>query len=104
MPEDLQIEGIIPRSPSPVPLEDRDPDQLNLEEMRQLLHRIREREASAARVKREGDNQLKRERSTTIIDGNDDDDDDEIEVTAGPPKRRRTFDDSAVEIVDLTGD
>ena len=70
--------------------------------MRQLLRRMRQREASTVRVKREGEKRAKRARSSTVTDGGDDDD--ELEVTAGPSKRRHTSDDSGVEIVDLTDD
>lgn len=42
---------IIPRSPSPVPLEDRDIDTLNAEEMRELLRQQKVRCRSITRVR-----------------------------------------------------
>ncbi|EME45426.1 hypothetical protein DOTSEDRAFT_71220 [Dothistroma septosporum NZE10] len=101
--KDLQIESVIPRSPSPTSLEERDPDDLSPEEMRELLRRMREREAYTVRVKREGEKCERRARSTTGIDRGDDDDDD-FEITTGPAKRRHTSNDSGVEVVDLTED
>ena len=93
---DLQIEGILERSPSPVPLEERNLDTLTREELQQLLaQRNRERE-DYIRVKRE-----KRERSTTVGE----DDNDEVSFTGeGRSKRSRTSNDSGVELIDLTGE
>lgn len=94
--DDLQIEGVLERSPSPVPLEERDPATLTREELQQLLaQRNRERE-DYLRVKRE-----KRERSATVVDDNDDD----VSFTGeGRSKRSRTSNDSGVELIDLTGE
>lgn len=97
--EDLQIEGIISRSPSPLPLEQRDPATLNADELRQLLDRRNQELQDLAHVKRE-----KRERSTTLIDDDDDDDDDEVTVTERRSKCPRTSQDSGIEVVDLTDD
>lgn len=93
---DLQIEGILERSPSPPPLEERDPDTLTREELQQLLaQRNRERE-DYLRVKQE-----KRERSATVVD----DGDDEVSFTGeGRSKRSRVSNDSGVELIDLTGE
>lgn len=97
--KDLQIEGILERSPTPPPFEERDPDTLTREELRELLRRRTEKVEELQRVKQEG---VKRERATTIID---DDDDDQVVITGeGSSKRRRTSDDSAIEVVDLTDD
>ncbi|KAK6429184.1 hypothetical protein LTR95_014669 [Oleoguttula sp. CCFEE 5521] len=52
--DDLQSEGILERSPTPVPLEDREPDTLTLEEGRELARRNKiERDRQVA-VKKEG--------------------------------------------------
>lgn len=92
---------IVPRSPSPVPLEDRPRDSLTREELLELLAR---REAERA-VKVEGVKRAKRERpevATSEATGEDDvngGDDDELEVIEPPPKRQRV-----IETVDLTSD
>ncbi|KAK4561820.1 hypothetical protein LTR86_004499 [Recurvomyces mirabilis] len=97
---DLQVEGIIPRSPSPVPLEERDPDSLSAEEARELVRRMREREQDMAKVKRE-----KRGHSPTVIrdmEAGEDDDDVIVEAEGHQRKRNRPSTDSGVDIVDLT--
>ncbi|EMC99084.1 hypothetical protein BAUCODRAFT_390870 [Baudoinia panamericana UAMH 10762] len=99
---DLQIEGIIPRSPSPVPLEDRDPDSLSAEEARELVRRLRAQREDLVRVKREG---AKRQRSATVTENHDDDDGDDVTISeTRSRKRSRPSADSGVELVDLTGD
>ncbi|RYN23517.1 hypothetical protein AA0113_g5236 [Alternaria arborescens] len=94
----LQSLLIIPRNPSPVPLEDRDGDILTLEESHELLRRHREREDAAPSVKRE---RFKRERSSTAV--MEDQDDDNVSFVSA--KRRRlpiTLNEDGIEIVDLT--
>ncbi|KAF2622226.1 hypothetical protein BU25DRAFT_415384 [Macroventuria anomochaeta] len=95
---------IIPRSPSPVPLEDRDVDTLSAAEMRELLRRQREREADARAIKQERGikRELNCEQSSTYTD---DTDDDEISIVS--TKRRRenyliTVNENGVEEIDLT--
>ncbi|KAK4546707.1 hypothetical protein LTR36_001925 [Oleoguttula mirabilis] len=96
---DLQIEGIIPRSPSPVPLEDRNPDDLSAEEARELVRRHRAREAAVkTEVKKE-----KRAHSQ-VIDDDDEDDDVTIASENRSRKRHRASRDSGVEIIDLSED
>ncbi|KXT08934.1 hypothetical protein AC579_9359 [Pseudocercospora musae] len=103
---DLQIEGIIPRSPSPTPLEDRDPDDLTPEEARELIRRMRDREKHQAFIKKEIKRE-KRDRSDTV-NLDDESDDDGVLVTgegAAPARKRaRASTDSGVECIDLTGD
>ncbi|KAF7194544.1 hypothetical protein HII31_04050 [Pseudocercospora fuligena] len=101
---DLQIEGIIPRSPSPTPLEDRDPDDLNPDEARELIRRMRDREKEQASIKKEIKRE-KRDRSDTV-NVDDESDDDGVLVTGEGParKRARASTDSGVECIDLTGD
>jgi len=48
---DLQIERIVPRSPSPVPLEEKDPDELTAEEARELVRQQRVGDEKAHRAK-----------------------------------------------------
>jgi hypothetical protein len=100
---------IIPRSPSPQPLEERDVDTLSPEEMRTLLRRQRERNENPTNVKREGgaikrerSRDRSRDRSDNIHEINDDDDD----VSFVSAKRRRqlpvTVNEKGTEIIDLT--
>lgn len=113
---DLQIEDIIPRTPSPAPLEQRDPNTLTLEESRELLRRLLQRKEQREQkqqieIKKEGqkikkEGQKKRERSETIEAEVDDEDEGGIVVTGEGPARKRGCQstDSGVEIVDLTAD
>ncbi|CAK1364259.1 hypothetical protein CB0940_12244 [Cercospora beticola] len=113
---DLQIEDIIPRTPSPAPLEQRDPNTLTLEESRELLRRLLQRKEQREQkqqieIKKEGqkikkEGQKKRERSETVEAEVDDEDEGGIVVTGEGParKRGRQSTDSGVEIVDLTAD
>ncbi|KAI4914146.1 hypothetical protein J4E85_010658 [Alternaria conjuncta] len=90
---------VIPRTPSPVPLEERDVNTLTLEESRELIRLQREQRDAAPVIKRE---RIKRERSSTIIREDREDDDDVTFVSA---KRRRlpvTLDENGAEIIDLT--
>ncbi|KAH7389623.1 hypothetical protein DE146DRAFT_791630 [Phaeosphaeria sp. MPI-PUGE-AT-0046c] len=94
---------IIPRSPSPVPLEERDVDSLSSEEMRELLQRQRAREAAAPVVKQERGikRESNRDRDSTMEALNEDDDD----VTFVSTKRSRllvTLNEDGVETIDLT--
>ena len=111
---------IIPRSPSPVPLEERDVDSLDPEEMRELLRRqrvrhinlfqgiyadsLQERDAAARAVKQERGIKRERtqERSSTCTGDADDD-----EVSIVSTKRRReqyktTVNEDGVKEIDLT--
>ena len=103
--KDLQAECIIPRSPSPVPLEERDADSLSLEEAREYFRRDRERKANDIKIKQEVKME-KRSYSQVIDDDDEDSGNDELEVAAIPAsrKRPRTFRDSGVEFVDLSDD
>ncbi|KAK5720874.1 hypothetical protein LTR15_006836 [Elasticomyces elasticus] len=93
--EDLQIEGVIARSPTPVPLEERDPDLLTLEEARQLVRRAREREEARVQIKQE----IKKEkRNHAQVD----EDDPDVSFEGERNQRSRTFNDGRVEFVDLT--
>ncbi|GAB7361884.1 hypothetical protein MBLNU230_g1922t1 [Neophaeotheca triangularis] len=88
---DLQIEGIIPREPSPVPLEERDPETLTLEEAREIARRNRERlqrqEAENVPLKRETGVRVKRERSEPLRPLDPDDED--VSFIESRPKRQR---------------
>jgi hypothetical protein len=73
----IQIEGVMERSPTPVPLEERDTESLTAEEARELVRRLRTREENAALVKSEY-KRGKRARSqagesSTVTSGDEDD-------------------------------
>jgi hypothetical protein len=94
---------VIPRSPSPVPLEERNVDTLSPEEMRELLRRQRERDQPARAVKTERGvkHERSRERSRTVSVANDE----EGEVSFVSTKRRRLpviVDEDGTETIDLT--
>ncbi|KAK3069673.1 hypothetical protein LTR53_011790 [Teratosphaeriaceae sp. CCFEE 6253] len=92
----LQALHVIPRTPTPVPLEERPVDELSMEEMRELLRR--QRASGALSIKQE----VKRERHTAF----DVDDEDAIEVVSHRNKKNRMSDagHSGIEVVDLCGD
>ncbi|KAF2809635.1 uncharacterized protein BDZ99DRAFT_463419 [Mytilinidion resinicola] len=101
----LKALHIIPRSASPVALEDRPVEDLTPEELRELVKRQRERDAiSAHKVKREKieREKIKRER-TENRSGSFEGDDDLVVVEERPRKRYRTvIEEDGVETVDLT--
>lgn len=82
---------IIPRSPTPLALEERPQESLSREELLELLTRS---QTENSRIKAEGSRRVKRER---YID--DASDSDEPEVIEPPIKRQRV-----IETVDLTSD
>ncbi|KER00547.1 hypothetical protein AUEXF2481DRAFT_142753 [Aureobasidium subglaciale EXF-2481] len=94
----LQILCLIPRSPSPVPLEDRPEESLSREELLELLRRQKARQEEQITIKRE----LKRER----VD--DDESDDELVVVSSRPPASKVKTsvnvDTGVETIDLTDD
>ncbi|KZM22349.1 hypothetical protein ST47_g6512 [Ascochyta rabiei] len=77
---------LIPRSPTPVPLEDKDVDALSPEELRELVRRQRVRDAASRTVKQEAGVKRERpnERSSALPDNTDDD-----ELLVVSTKRRR---------------
>jgi hypothetical protein len=99
LPAALQSLLIVPRSPSPVPLEERDVDTLSPEDMRELLRRQREGDQAAQAVKRERG--VKRERSSTA-NGVDIDDNEISFVSAKRLRPPVTLDENGVETIDLT--
>ncbi|KAK5069600.1 hypothetical protein LTR64_008281 [Lithohypha guttulata] len=102
----LQWMDLIPTSPAPEALHERDVDTLTLEEARRLLAQYREGEKASAGVKNEGA-QVKREKSptpTTKRERDIDLDDDECQVVE--VKRCRTTNQThgkdGIEVHDLT--
>jgi len=102
--DDLQVEGIIERTPSPVPLEERDPEELTPEELRELVRRTRAEKASTTKVKQEFKPEKRvRERSATL--GNDDDEEGDVTVTSHTDRRKRARASmEGAEMIDLTED
>lgn len=99
--EDLQVEGIIERSPSPVPLEERDPEELTAEELRELVRRSRAEKATVAKVKREIKREKRtRERSATLSDDGQGEGD--VTFMSESSKRQRTRESmEGAEVIDL---
>ncbi|KAF2100644.1 hypothetical protein NA57DRAFT_74245 [Rhizodiscina lignyota] len=103
----LKIQGIVPRTPSPVPLEEREVDDLSPEEMRELLRRQRgtSLQIKVEQIKREKikSENIKREKVNCEIEL-DGDEEGVVITSAQRCKRARTsYDvDKQVEIVDLS--
>ncbi|KAF4541096.1 uncharacterized protein LTHEOB_8898 [Lasiodiplodia theobromae] len=95
----LQAEGIIPRTPSPTPLEERPLEELKPEELRELLRRHRERDAAASAVKREFKTEDTGDDSRTGMDHAQSD----LEITTVRRIKRPRISGS-VETIDLTDD
>ncbi|RMY73677.1 hypothetical protein D0863_03724 [Hortaea werneckii] len=106
---DLQIEGIIPRSPSPepgVPLEERDPATLSIEEARELVRILREKHSGHVQGKDEIEPQIKNEgakRASSQMAAPEDDDDLTVLSEGRSSKRMRGATDEVVDCIDLTG-
>lgn len=100
---DLEIEGIIERAPSPVPLVDRDPDDLTPDELREQNRLLRERRP-AVEIKKEFKREKRsRQRSTTL--SNEDDDEGDVTFVSETNKRRRTRESMEnSEVIDLGDD
>jgi hypothetical protein len=103
---DLEIEGILEREASPVPLEDRDPDELSPAELREQVRLLRARQA-AVEIKQENKPQKRaRARSVTLgHDDEDDDDDGDVTITSITDRRKRARASmEGAETIDLTED
>jgi hypothetical protein len=101
---DLEIEGIIERPPQPIPLEERDPDELTPDELREQVPLLR---AAATKVKVK--QELKREKRALSVtldaDDNGDSGDGDVAITGASDKRKRARASAeSVEVIDLTGD
>ena len=101
--EDLEVEGIVERAPSPVPLVDRDPDELTADELREQVRLLRARQP-AVKIKQEVKREKRaRERSATL--GSDDDEEGDVTFVSETNKRRRTRDSmEGEEVIDLSDD
>nr|POE79913.1 hypothetical protein CFP56_07979 [Quercus suber] len=98
-PGDLQIEGIIPRTRPPTPLEDRDPNDLSLAEAQELVRRLRDQKAQQMSIIKQEINVEKRGHAQIFNF-----DEDELEVTGSSCKRLRVVQESGMDVLDLTDD
>ncbi|KAJ4509008.1 hypothetical protein HRR86_007558 [Exophiala dermatitidis] len=99
--EALQALGVIPRSPSPIPLEERDPDTLTREEAVELLRRQRA-EAEAAemvQIKKEESEDDTRQFSTMKRSATDESDD-EMVMIAPPERKKARKEQTVIELSD----
>ena len=96
----LEIEGIIEREPSPVPLVDRDPDDLTPDELREQNRLLRQRRPSV-KIKKELKRE-KRSRRGSATPGNDDEDEGGVTIVSETNKRRRMRESMEnAEVIDL---
>ncbi|WPH03008.1 Hypothetical protein R9X50_00588200 [Acrodontium crateriforme] len=107
--KDLQIEGIIPRSPSPQALEDMDPETLTMEQLREVARRAKAQRDAEVRIQKVNAEQSrqtqvagKRKRTATIKS----DPDDDVAVLSAASRRecqrQRTSFEGDTDVVDLT--
>ena len=101
-PANLQILGVLARSPSPIPLQDRPVEQLSMKELQELVRRqqeqllqnqktVKKEDESIPVMKYEGGDQADR----PIVLGDEVSSDDEVVEVVGVPKKRKA------EMVDL---
>ena len=95
--DDLQIEDVILRSPSPNPVAERDAGTLSKNEAREEVRSLRKQIQNMVEIKQE-----KRDHSVLTQEGEDDD----VVVAEGSRQRKRArkSHDSAVEVIDLSDD
>ncbi|QRD02502.1 hypothetical protein JI435_054430 [Parastagonospora nodorum SN15] len=90
----LRALHIIPREPTPLPIEDRPIEDLNHDETREVLRLYKNREAEALKIKKEANN--KRARSGSAETAGEDD----VVIVDGPSHKRRRGGDSEVIVLD----
>ncbi|KAF1940797.1 hypothetical protein EJ02DRAFT_379069 [Clathrospora elynae] len=90
--EALRALNIVPCEPTPLPLEERPEEDLNPDELRQLVKKLKERDAAAIKIKKETG--AKHER--TIDDG----DDNEVTVVESRYQKRRRGQEKEVIVLD----
>lgn len=105
-PGDLEIEGVVERAPSPVPLVDRDPDGLTADELREQVRLLRAAQASKVKVKQEGKPQKRRRARSPTLDIDDDEGDEgDVTITSYTDRRKRARSSiEGAETIDLTED
>ncbi|KAL1393605.1 hypothetical protein HDK64DRAFT_315114 [Phyllosticta capitalensis] len=100
--EALQSMYLIPRTPEPIPLEDRPIEDLTAEEMRELLRRQKEQLDRATTIKKESRNETTQLKRDSGYQGSWEDGDD-LAITEDRQAKRHKKN-SEIETVDLTGD
>lgn len=101
---DLEIEGIIERAPSPVPLVDRDPDELTADELREQNRLLRARKP-AVEIKQEKKSKKRARASSATLNNDNEDEEGDVTITSHTDRRKRTRASmEGVETVDLTED
>ncbi|KAL1583153.1 hypothetical protein WHR41_07916 [Cladosporium halotolerans] len=105
--KDLQVEGIIERSPSPVPLEDRDPETLTPEELREQNRLLRARQEAINNIKSEVKQEArkrKRQRSVTVgreqHDDTDEGDEGDVTFTGVSGRRKVPRPEDIIDLID----
>ncbi|KEQ73432.1 hypothetical protein M436DRAFT_46915 [Aureobasidium namibiae CBS 147.97] len=102
--KDLQISCLIPRSPSPIPLEDRPEESLTRDELLELCRRQKARQEEMVVIKLEHEKQRTEEKRTRV----EDESDEEPTLTYHhPPTKKLKISADAhagIETVDLTDD
>lgn len=92
---------MLPRTPEPIALEDRDPESLTREELVELARRRQGQWATEmADMKREKTEANLRQLATAVKREAPGDDEDDMIIVAAPPKRTK----QATETIDLTDD
>ncbi|KAI4610889.1 hypothetical protein J4E80_007918 [Alternaria sp. BMP 0032] len=91
----LRILGLIPREPTPPPLEERPEDELTPDELRQLVKQFKEQKAAASKVKKEAIDKRKQvEEAVEASDG------EEVTVVRSRDRKRHRGMDQEVIVLD----
>ncbi|KAI4655274.1 uncharacterized protein J4E79_008341 [Alternaria viburni] len=91
----LRILGLVPREPTPPPLEERPEDELTPDELRQLVKRFKDRDAAAVKVKKEAVD--KRKRVDEAVEASDDN---EITIVGSRDRKRHRGANDEVIVLD----
>ncbi|KAI4629253.1 uncharacterized protein J4E87_003515 [Alternaria ethzedia] len=91
----LRILGLIPREPTPLPLEERPEDELTPDELRQLVKQFKDRDAAAVKVKKEAVD--KRKRVDEVVEASDGE---EVTVVRSRDRKRHRGTNEEVIVLD----
>lgn len=100
---DLQIEGIIERTPSPIPLEERDPNELTPDELREQNRLLREKRPSV-KIKEEIKSEKRTRQHSATLSNEDDGEGDVTFVSEANKRRRKRESMEGEELIDLSND
>ncbi|KAK7534484.1 hypothetical protein JOL62DRAFT_554513 [Phyllosticta paracitricarpa] len=101
--EALKIMGLIPRTPEPIPLEERPVDELTPEEMKELIRRQKVELETARDIKRESSSEPVQPKWEQWFRSQWEDGD-ELSVTEVRPAKRTKTSEAPIDTVDLTDD